>query len=58
MSWQEHPDEDVRAAIMGLTDALCNWERVTWCKSVLIVRDEGFTYRPVDGKPLRRIGQA
>ena len=48
----QHPDQDVRQAIVRLTDALCAWERNTGRESVLIIRETGgFVYRAVNGKP-------
>jgi hypothetical protein len=48
----EHPDEEVRRAVLRLTDALCAWERNTGLRSVFILREEnGFAYRAVNGKP-------
>jgi len=48
----EHPDADVRQAIVKLCDALCSWERATSRESVLIIREQGgFCYRAVSGKP-------
>jgi hypothetical protein len=47
-----HPDPEVRAAIIRLSDALCQWERNTEVKSVLIVREKDFVYRAQDGKPI------
>ncbi len=48
----EHSDEEVRRALLRLTDALCAWERNTGLRSVLILREEnGFAYRAVNGKP-------
>lgn len=50
--WEQHPDEDVRAAIVKLCDALCTWERNTGRNSVLILReDHGFEFRAQSGKP-------
>ena len=47
-----HPDPEVRAAIIRLSDALCQWERSTGRESVLIIREQGgFVYRAVSGKP-------
>lgn len=47
-----HPDEEVRRAIIKLSDALCQWERATGIESVLIVRERGgFVYRACNGKP-------
>ncbi len=52
MSYQEHPDPEVRAAIIRLNDALCMWERGTSRESVLIIREQGgFVHRSVSGKP-------
>jgi len=48
----QHEDEEVRAAIIRLTHALCSWERNTGRESVLIVREQGgFVYRAMNGKP-------
>lgn len=47
----DHPDPDVRDALIKLTDRLCQWERATGRSSVLIVAEEGFLYRAMDGKP-------
>lgn len=48
----DHPDKDVREAIIKLADALCMWERATSRQSVLIVREQGgFVFRAVNGKP-------
>ena len=48
----EHPDPDVRQALIRLSDALCTWERSTGRESVLILREAGgFVYRAVSGKP-------
>ncbi len=52
MSFMQHPDPDVRQALVRLTDALCSWERNTGRESVLILRETGrFVYRAVNGKP-------
>jgi len=52
MSYQEHHDPDVEAAIIKLNDALCTWERSTFLQSVLIIREMGgFVHRSVSGKP-------
>ena len=49
---QEHPDPEVQQRLVQLSDALCNWERTTGQRSVLIVREtSGFVYRAQDGKP-------
>lgn len=48
----EHPDPDVRQALIRLSDALCTWERNTGRESVLILREVGgFVYRASSGKP-------
>ncbi len=48
----EHPDQDVRQALIRLSDALCTWERSTGRESVLVLREAGgFVYRAVSGKP-------
>ena len=47
----QHPDPEVGAAIIRLTDALCSWERSTGRESVLIIREQGFCYRALSGKP-------
>jgi hypothetical protein len=64
MSWQQHPDHDVRQALIKLCDALCSWERNTGRQSLLIVRENngelpgdpmrepGFCFRADCGKPL------
>lgn len=53
MNYQQHPDEDVRHAIIRLSDALCSWERNTGIESILIIRDDrGFCYRAQSGKPV------
>ncbi len=52
MSYMQHPDPEVRQALVRLTDALCTWERNTGRESVLILREvDGFVYRAVNGKP-------
>ncbi len=48
----EHPDFEVRKAIIKLNDALCSWERSTSLDTVLILREQGgFVHRSVSGKP-------
>ncbi|MCK4858395.1 MAG: hypothetical protein KAT58_10530 [candidate division Zixibacteria bacterium] len=48
----EHPNPDVQAAIIKLSDALCSWERATGRQSALIIREQGgFVYRAESGKP-------
>ena len=52
MAFMQHPDPEVRQALIRLTDALCTWERNTGRESVLILREVGgFTYRAMSGKP-------
>ena len=52
MSFQEHADQEVEAAIIRLCDALCMWERSTGRNSVLIIREKGgFVFRAASGKP-------
>lgn len=52
MEIKKHPDQEVQAAIIRLSDALCSYERSTGRTSVLILREQGgFFYRAVDGKP-------
>jgi hypothetical protein len=46
-----HPDKYVQSAITNLSDALCMWERATGRESVVIIREETFSYRAVNGKP-------
>lgn len=48
----QHPDPDIRQAIVKLCDALCSYERITGRESVLIVREQGgFEFRALSGKP-------
>jgi len=48
----EHPDREVRQALIRLNDALCSWERNTCRQSVLILREQGgFEHRSMSGKP-------
>jgi len=50
--YNEHPDKEVTAAIIRLSDALCQWERGTGRESVLIIREVGgYSYRAQSGKP-------
>lgn len=49
---QEHPNQEIRAAIIRLSDALCSYERNTGRESVLILREQGgLVYRAMSGKP-------
>lgn len=51
-NFMQHPDPDVRQALVRLSDALCMWERATGRESILIVREQGgFVYRADSGKP-------
>lgn len=51
----EHPDENVRRALIGLVDALCSWERSTGNEHLIIVKDtarEGYEYRVFTSSPV------
>ena len=49
----EHPDKEVRAALIRLNDTLCMWERATGRESVLILKEQGgFISRSCSGKPI------
>ena len=48
---EEHADNEVRAALIRLNDALCSWARMTGIDSVLILRETAFVHRSVSGKP-------
>ena len=49
----EHPSQEVRNALVKLSDVLCQWERATGRRNTLIYRElGGFTYRCMDGKPV------
>ncbi len=48
----DHLCQEVRNALMKLSDAVCMWERSTNRQSVLIFREHGgFNYRAQSGKP-------
>lgn len=49
--YNEHPNLEVMAAIIRLSDALCQWERETGIESVLIIREPNWSYRAQSGKP-------
>jgi len=49
--YDKHPDPEVMAAIIRLSDALCQWERMTGTESVLIIREPKWSYRAQSGKP-------
>ncbi len=52
MTYMQHPDEEVRQAIIVLCDRLCSWERNTGIESILIIREQGgFVFRAASGKP-------
>lgn len=47
-----HPNDNVRQALIRLSDAPCEWERMTGRQSILILREQGgFQYRAMSGKP-------
>ena len=53
MTFQEHSDPDVQAALIRLCGLLCSWERATGRESLLILRETGgFQFRADCGKPL------
>jgi len=47
----KHANPEVQRAITKLADILCSWERSTGIESVLIIREAGFMFRAVSGKP-------
>jgi hypothetical protein len=50
--YQQHPDENVRQALIKLCDAICRWERSTGRTSALILKEAGgFSFRASSGKP-------
>ena len=50
--YNEHPDKEVTAAIIRLSDALCQWERNTGRETIFILREQGgYSYRAASGKP-------
>lgn len=49
--FMEHPNSEVRQAIVRLCDVLCTWERNTGIQSVLIIREGGFVFRAMNGRP-------
>ena len=53
MDIQRHKDKEVQAAIIRLSDALCQWERATDLENILIIRElgTGYYFRAVNGKP-------
>ena len=46
----QHKDREVRKALTSLLDALCTWERETGRRSVLILREDDYVCRAMDGK--------
>lgn len=66
MSYQQHMDPEVQAALTKLCDALCQWERNTGRGNILILREapldkslspdeikkEAFWFRAHHGKPI------
>lgn len=40
--WREHPDHDVRAALVRLCDALCSWERNTGRQNLLVLIEQDY----------------
>ena len=51
MNIQQHKDREVQAAIVRLADALCTWEREAGRENIVIIREEGFCFRAINGKP-------
>ena len=49
--YQQHVDSEVRQALVKLCDSLCRWERNTGRESILILREQGFCFRAISGKP-------
>lgn len=37
MMWTEHPDAEVRQALIRLCDALCSWERMSGRENLLVL---------------------
>ncbi len=52
MNHQQHKDSEVQAAIIRLADALCTWERATGRENIVIIREEEFCFRAINGKPV------
>ncbi len=52
MNNMQHPDNDVQKSLDHLNDALCQWERLTDRRSILILKEEGGYISMTDsGKP-------
>lgn len=49
--YNEHPNPEVMAAIIRLSDALCQWERMTGIESAFIIKEPKWSYRARSGKP-------
>jgi hypothetical protein len=52
----EHPDKNIRRALIELIDALCSWERSTGNEHLIIVKDtarDGYEYRVFTSSPVR-----
>ena len=50
--YEQHPDAEVRAALVRLCDMLCSWERSTGRTSALVLREQGgYCFRAASGKP-------
>jgi len=48
-----HPNDEVRAAMILLCDALCNYERACGRQSILIFMEQDrLEFRAVNGKPV------
>ena len=50
--YNKHPDPEVMAAIIRLSDALSQWERMTGIESALIIKESNWSYRAQSGKPI------
>lgn len=55
--YTQHPDEDVRRALIRLCDALCTWERSTGRQNLLVVIEQDhengrFEFIADCGKPI------
>jgi len=40
MLYMKHPDPEVQRCLDRLNDALCQWERATYRRSILILKEE------------------
>jgi hypothetical protein len=51
--WTQHPDAEVRQALIRLCDALCSWERATGRQNLLLLIEQpAFDFAADCGKPL------